>query len=208
MKKRAVFVSRFAARFAIWLAILAVVLGVRGVTQAQNGTSTAPAPLIHEVRAGESLWSIATLHLGSSRLWPLVYRANRDQIMDPARLFIGQRLNIPRLSEEEKKAALRDASLPQELKPVLATPEPAAQDATPASPAAVEPAVDSSVGVTASPPAAPGALEPSAASPPADPSSSQPTREVPPPAEVPAAPASTPSENPPAGSAPNGATAP
>ncbi|SHI50148.1 protein of unknown function [Malonomonas rubra DSM 5091] len=43
-------------------------------------------------------------------LWPLIYKANRDQIKDPKEIFPGQELVIPRdKSEEEIEAARREA---------------------------------------------------------------------------------------------------
>lgn len=49
----------------------------------------------HLVRSGETLASIAALHFGNPHLWPALYRANRDQIRDPSRLYPGQTLSIP-----------------------------------------------------------------------------------------------------------------
>lgn len=56
---------------------------------------SAPADRVHVVQPGETLWQIAAAVTGDARDWPLLYRANRDQIKDPARLYPGQRLNIP-----------------------------------------------------------------------------------------------------------------
>jgi nucleoid-associated protein YgaU len=59
----------------------------------------APAPVradrVHVVQPGDSLWRIAAVVTGDPTLWPLLYRANRDQIKDPALLYPGQRLTIP-----------------------------------------------------------------------------------------------------------------
>jgi len=63
----------------------------------------------HDVRAGDTLATIAALTLGDPSLWPALYRANRDQIRDPAHLHPGQRLEIPTLSPAQREAVRREA---------------------------------------------------------------------------------------------------
>jgi len=55
-------------------------------------------PTTYTVRRGETLPQIAgrTEIYNDASLWPLIYRANRDQIRDPKRLWPGQVLAIPR----------------------------------------------------------------------------------------------------------------
>lgn len=55
-------------------------------------------PSTYTVRRGETLPQIAgrTEIYNDASLWPLIYRANRDQIRDPKRLWPGQVLTIPR----------------------------------------------------------------------------------------------------------------
>jgi hypothetical protein len=57
-----------------------------------------PQVAAHTVKRGETLPQIAALGevYGDSALWPLIYRANRDQISNPAVLWPGQVLRIPR----------------------------------------------------------------------------------------------------------------
>jgi len=72
-----------------------------------------PPPLQHyTVREGETLWTIAArreIYL-DALLWPLIYKANRDQIKDPRQIYPGQVLSIPRdtppaeLEEAREKA--------------------------------------------------------------------------------------------------------
>ena len=65
-----------------------------------------------EVAAGETLGSIAARKdvYGDILLWPLIYKANRDQIKDPKEIFPGQVFEIPRdKSAEEQEAARREA---------------------------------------------------------------------------------------------------
>jgi nucleoid-associated protein YgaU len=51
----------------------------------------------HVVESGESLWSIAALTqvYDDPYLWPVIYKFNRDQIVDPARIYPEQILQIP-----------------------------------------------------------------------------------------------------------------
>lgn len=55
-------------------------------------------PAYYTVRRGETLPQIAGRAeiYNDSSLWPLIYRANRDQIRDPKRLWPGQVLTVPR----------------------------------------------------------------------------------------------------------------
>lgn len=55
-------------------------------------------PTRHTVKRGETLPQIAALPevYADASLWPLLYRANRDQIRDPKVLWPGQQLKIPR----------------------------------------------------------------------------------------------------------------
>jgi LysM domain len=69
-----------------------------------------PQPLSYTVRRGETLPQIAarTEIYNDSSLWPLIYRANRDQIRDPKQLWPGQILKIPRhFSRDEALEAKR-----------------------------------------------------------------------------------------------------
>lgn len=69
-----------------------------------------PSPPLRTYRVGEgeTLMTIAARReiYADGLLWPLLYRANRDQIKDPKRIYPGQNLSIPRdLSEAEKEDA-------------------------------------------------------------------------------------------------------
>ena len=58
------------------------------------------ARMLSEYRVGsnDTLASVAGLIgvYGDPTLWPLLYQANRDQIKDPAHIYVGQVLKIPR----------------------------------------------------------------------------------------------------------------
>ncbi len=67
---------------------------------------------MYTVRRGETLPQIAARPelYNDVALWPLIYRANRDQIRDPYQLWPGQSLKIPRnFSREEALEARRQA---------------------------------------------------------------------------------------------------
>lgn len=71
-----------------------------------------PLQTHHTVKRGETLPQIAAQAdvYNDYRLWPLLYRANRDQIRDPRHIWPGQFLRIPRnLSREELTEARRYA---------------------------------------------------------------------------------------------------
>jgi len=71
-----------------------------------------PLPESHTVKRGETLPQIAAMAdvYNDYRLWPLLYRANRDQIRDPKHIWPGQVLRIPRnLAREEIAEARRYA---------------------------------------------------------------------------------------------------
>lgn len=67
-------------------------------------------PTTYTVRRGETLPQISarTEIYNDSTLWPIIYRANRDQIRDPKRLWPGQVFVIPRnFSRDEAIEARR-----------------------------------------------------------------------------------------------------
>jgi nucleoid-associated protein YgaU len=73
-------------------------------------------PIIYVVKKGDTLPSIAARHeiYNDSFMWPLIYKANRDQIKDPKELYVGQDLKIPReISTEETIEARREAGAPE-----------------------------------------------------------------------------------------------
>jgi len=66
----------------------------------------------HTVKRGETLPQIAALAeiYNDQFLWPILYRANRDQIRDPRHLWPGQVLRIPRnLTRDDLQEARRYA---------------------------------------------------------------------------------------------------
>jgi tetratricopeptide (TPR) repeat protein len=55
----------------------------------------APKPISITVGKGESLWTIANKIYGNAGLYDLIFRANRDQIRNPDRIFPGMTLSVP-----------------------------------------------------------------------------------------------------------------
>jgi nucleoid-associated protein YgaU len=73
-------------------------------------------PAIYVVKKGDTLPSIAARHeiFNDSFMWPLIYKANRDQIKDPKVLYAGQDLKVPRdMTTEEIIEARREAGAPE-----------------------------------------------------------------------------------------------
>jgi LysM repeat protein len=73
-------------------------------------------PVIYVVKKGDTLPSIAARHeiYNDSFMWPLIYKANRDQIKDPKALYTGQDLKVPReMTTEEIIEARREAGAPE-----------------------------------------------------------------------------------------------
>lgn len=66
------------------------------VSRPPAAPGAAGAPAVHEVAAGETLYSIARRHYGTPAMWELIYAANRERIgADPAALKVGMRLTLP-----------------------------------------------------------------------------------------------------------------
>lgn len=82
------------------------------VAEPSSGTAAVFKPANYTVKRGETLPQIAarTEIYNEASLWPLIYRANRDQVRDPYQLWPGQVLKIPRVySREEAVEARRQA---------------------------------------------------------------------------------------------------
>jgi nucleoid-associated protein YgaU len=72
-------------------------------------------PSVYTVKKGDELHTIAGRKeiYNDSYQWPLIYKANRDQIRDPRMIFAGQNLVIPRdITVEELRDARKQAGAP------------------------------------------------------------------------------------------------
>ncbi|MFZ2949716.1 MAG: LysM peptidoglycan-binding domain-containing protein [Desulfuromonadaceae bacterium] len=92
---------RAAAEAEIRLRAQQLAKSVEAAVAAQKKTKEPPPPPLptsYTVRRGETLPQISarTEIYNDSSLWPIIYRANRDQIRDPKRLWPGQVFVIPR----------------------------------------------------------------------------------------------------------------
>jgi nucleoid-associated protein YgaU len=79
-------------------------------TETNIKESSALQASVYTVRRGETLPQIAARSeiYNDASLWPLIYRANRDQIRNPKQLWPGQALKIPRhFSRDEAMEAKR-----------------------------------------------------------------------------------------------------
>ena len=59
------------------------------------GTTTASEHRFHEVIAGDTLSGLAKKYYGDASKYNRIFEANRDQLNDPDKINVGQRLKIP-----------------------------------------------------------------------------------------------------------------
>ena len=52
---------------------------------------------MHKVERGESLWAIAARWYSDARLWPRIFRANRERIPNPDLIHPGLQITVPPL---------------------------------------------------------------------------------------------------------------
>lgn len=90
-------------RYALLLPALMLIPG------AANGQRPPPpagdTTAVHTVRAGDTLWDLAGRYLRDPFLWAEIYRANRDIVADPNRIYPRERLRIPGLVVQPDAAA-------------------------------------------------------------------------------------------------------
>lgn len=72
--------------------------------QALDNWIEKPDVISYTVVRGDHLWGIAKKqqHYGNPFAWPVIYKANREQIKDPDLIYPNQVFKVPPLSEDEK----------------------------------------------------------------------------------------------------------
>ncbi len=74
---------------------------VKGVTKVVSEGVTAP-PLpedvqYYEIKSGDTLSKLAKEYYGDANKYPKIFEANREVIKDPDKIYVGQKIRIPKL---------------------------------------------------------------------------------------------------------------
>lgn len=78
---------------------------MKGVGSVNGDGLSAPAPEETEavveteyyvIESGDTLWGIAAKFLGNGSKYPEIFEANREVIEDPDKIFVGQKIRIPK----------------------------------------------------------------------------------------------------------------
>ncbi|MDH3667616.1 MAG: peptidoglycan-binding protein LysM [Paracoccaceae bacterium] len=70
---------------------------VEGIAAVDEDVSAPDAkePVFHTVEKGDTLWAIASKHLGNGSRYPEIFEANKPMLSDPDKIYPGQNLRIP-----------------------------------------------------------------------------------------------------------------
>ncbi len=78
---------------------------MKGVGSVNGDGLVAPEPPAEEpqpeveyytIESGDTLWGIAAKFLGNGAKYPEIFEANREVIEDPDKIFVGQKIRIPK----------------------------------------------------------------------------------------------------------------
>lgn len=73
---------------------------VKGVKKVvSEGVNAPPLPTdvqYYEIKSGDTLWAIAKQYYGDGNKYPQIFEANREVIKDPDKIFVGQKIRIPK----------------------------------------------------------------------------------------------------------------
>jgi LysM repeat protein len=62
---------------------------------AAEAAKAAAEEKFYVIEKGDTLWAIAKKHLGDGNRYPEIFEANREVILDPDKIFPGQKIRIP-----------------------------------------------------------------------------------------------------------------
>lgn len=75
---------------------------MKGVGSVNGEGLSAPVPEVepeveyYVIESGDTLWGIAAKFLGNGSKYPEIFEANREVIEDPDKIFVGQKIRIPK----------------------------------------------------------------------------------------------------------------
>ena len=73
---------------------------VKGVSEVKFENVSAPAPVeevqYYEIVSGDTLSAVAKKFYGNSSDYPRIFEANREVIKDPNKIYVGQKIRIPK----------------------------------------------------------------------------------------------------------------
>jgi hypothetical protein len=73
---------------------------MKGVGSVNGDGLSAPEavaePEYYVIESGDTLWGIAAKFLGNGSKYPEIFEANKEVIEDPDKIFVGQKIRIPR----------------------------------------------------------------------------------------------------------------
>jgi nucleoid-associated protein YgaU len=62
---------------------------------AADAAKAAAEEQYYVIQKGDTLWAIAKKHLGDGNRYPEIFEANKEVILDPDKIFPGQKIRIP-----------------------------------------------------------------------------------------------------------------
>ncbi len=74
---------------------------VFGISEVNADELEAPEPEVeekveyYEIQKGDTLWAISKKFLGNGSKYPQIFEANREVILDPDKIYPGQKIRIP-----------------------------------------------------------------------------------------------------------------
>lgn len=68
---------------------------VTSSTPAAEPTPAEPESRFYTIQKGDTLWKIAAAALGKGARYPEIFEANREVILDPDKIYPGQKIRIP-----------------------------------------------------------------------------------------------------------------